>query len=37
MTFIFLATWFAQSLNNWRVFNSDQTEHDEAAISWGRF
>jgi hypothetical protein len=34
---IFLATWFAQSLNNWRLFNAEQREHDEPTISWGRY
>ena len=37
MTAIFFATWFAQSLNNWRVFNDEQREHSEAAVSWGRY
>jgi hypothetical protein len=37
MTSIFLATWFAQSLNNWRVFNEEQRAHDEATISWTRY
>ena len=27
MTLIFFATWFAQSLNNWRVFNEEQATH----------
>jgi uncharacterized protein DUF6766 len=34
---IFLTTWLGQSLNNWRVFNATQREHDEAAVSWGRY
>ena len=37
MTSIFLATWLAQSLNNWRVFNEDQRAHDERTVSWGRY
>jgi hypothetical protein len=37
MTLIFAATWLAQSLNNWRMFNSAQTEHDGAPVSWGRY
>lgn len=37
MTAIFFATWFSQSLNNWRVFNADQTAHDAARVSWGRY
>ena len=34
---IFFATWLAQSLNNWRVFNDERREHSEAALSWGSF
>ena len=34
---IFLATWLAQSLNNWRLFNETQREHDEATVSWARY
>jgi hypothetical protein len=37
MTLIFFATWFAQSLNNWRVFNEEQATHDAARVSWGRY
>jgi uncharacterized protein DUF6766 len=37
MTLIFFATWFAQSLNNWRVFNAEQREHDEATVRWARY
>ena len=37
MTLIFFATWFGQSLNNWRVFNVEQREHDEETVSWGRY
>jgi hypothetical protein len=34
---IFLATWFAQSLNNWRMFNQEQRDHEEPTVSWGRY
>jgi hypothetical protein len=34
---IFLTTWLAQSLNNWRVFNEDQREHGAQAVSWGQY
>jgi hypothetical protein len=34
---IFLATWFGQSLNNWRMFNDEQREHQLESISWGRY
>jgi hypothetical protein len=37
MTTIFLATWLAQSLNNWRLLNEERRQHDEAAVSWGRY
>jgi hypothetical protein len=37
MTALFFATWTAQSLNNWREFNAEQREHDEATVSWGRY
>ena len=34
MTTIFFATWLAQSLNNWREFNSDAGQHGEPTIAW---
>jgi hypothetical protein len=37
MALIFLATWVAQSLNNWRAFNEEQVAHDQRAVSWGRY
>jgi hypothetical protein len=37
MGVIFLATWVAQSLNNWRLFNEEQREHREQAVSWARY
>jgi hypothetical protein len=37
MAAIFFATWFAQSLNNWREFNADQLDHDGTAISWATY
>jgi hypothetical protein len=37
MTLIFFATWFGQSLNNWRVFNQEQIAHEAAPVSWGRY
>jgi hypothetical protein len=37
MSTIFLATWLAQSLNNWVRFNDEQRQHDEATISWVRY
>ena len=37
MTFVFFATWFGQSLNNWRVFNDDRESHELSGISWGHY
>jgi hypothetical protein len=37
MISIFFASWLAQSLNNWRVFNEAQREHTESTVSWGRY
>jgi hypothetical protein len=37
MTLLFAGTWFAQSVTAWRVFNEEQQEHDEAAVSWGTY
>ena len=37
MTLIFFATWFGQSLNNWRVFNDDQRAHGGSTVAWSRF
>lgn len=37
MVAIFFATWVAQSLNEWRVFNQDRRAHREEAVSWGRY
>ena len=34
---LFLATWLAQSLNNWRTFNDERQEHSETTVSWGRY
>ena len=34
MTAIFLASWTAQSLSGWRVFNEEQSEHGEPLVSW---
>jgi hypothetical protein len=34
MTAIFLLTWFAQSLSNWRAFNDEQSAHDQVPLSW---
>jgi hypothetical protein len=31
---IFLACWLAHSFTGWRIFNEDQAEHGEPAVSW---
>jgi hypothetical protein len=31
---VFLGSWLAQSLTNWRMFNDEQTQHGEAAVPW---
>jgi hypothetical protein len=37
MALIFLASWLAQSVNNWRMFNEEQADHGEPLVSWGRY
>ena len=37
MTLLFTTTWLAQSLNNWRTFNEEQRQHEEATVSWARY
>jgi hypothetical protein len=37
MLSIFLATWLAQSLNQWRTFNEERQEHAGTTVSWGRY
>jgi hypothetical protein len=37
MAAIFLATWLAQSLNNWRMFNEEQRGHSQPTVGWGRY
>ncbi len=37
MSSIFLLTWFAQSLNNWRQFNEGRRQHDTSPLSWGDY
>ena len=34
MTAIFFATWFAQSLNNWREFNNEARQHGGHVVGW---
>ena len=37
MATIFVLTWLAQSLNNWRQFKEEQREHDATPLSWGEY
>jgi len=34
MAFIFLGSWLAQSVTGWNVYNQEQADHHEQAISW---
>jgi hypothetical protein len=34
MSLVFFASWFAQSVTGWTKFNSEQTEHAQATVSW---
>ncbi|MGH3081939.1 MAG: DUF6766 family protein [Gaiellaceae bacterium] len=34
MGVIFLATWIAQSLASWTVYNDEQSAHDDPGVSW---
>jgi hypothetical protein len=37
MTLFFFATWIAQAVADWRIFNSEQQEHGDAAIPFSRY
>jgi hypothetical protein len=34
MGLVFIASWAAQSVSGWTVYNQDQTAHHEATVSW---
>ena len=34
MFFIFVASWFGQSVAGWSEYNADQIEHEQAPVSW---
>jgi hypothetical protein len=34
MSLFFFGSWFAQSVTGWTEFNSEQTEHEQAKVSW---
>jgi hypothetical protein len=37
MTAIFFGTWFAQSLTDKNVYNAEQKDHGESALSWSSY
>lgn len=37
MTGVFFATWFAQSLGNWRSFDQELRQQGEAGVTWGGY
>jgi hypothetical protein len=37
MGMIFLSTWFAQSVTSWSTYNNEQSEHDQATVSWATY
>lgn len=34
---IFLASWFAESVTSWTVFNAEQIDHRQSAVGWGKY
>jgi hypothetical protein len=34
MALVFFGSWFAQSVSGWSVFNDEQRQHGEQAVSW---
>jgi hypothetical protein len=34
MGFIWLASWFGQSVTGWSVYNAEQIEHEQATVDW---
>jgi hypothetical protein len=37
MAFCFFASWFVQSVTDWRAFNNDQLAHHVAPITWASY
>jgi hypothetical protein len=37
MGLLFLGSWFAQSVTAWTIYNADQVDHDESAVSWATY
>jgi hypothetical protein len=37
MSTIFATTWVVQSVNNWRLYNEEQREHDAGAVGWDSY
>jgi hypothetical protein len=34
---IFVASWFAESVTAWTVFNADQLDHQQSAVGWTKY
>jgi hypothetical protein len=34
---IFVASWFAESVTAWTVFNAEQVDHGQASVGWGTY
>ena len=37
MTAVFFASWFAQSLTTWRVYNAEQIDHDQPPVHYSEY
>jgi hypothetical protein len=37
MGLIFLGSWFGQSVTGWTVYNAEQLDHQESAVSWASY
>ncbi|MGL6280473.1 MAG: DUF6766 family protein [Gaiella sp.] len=37
MSAIFVAAWVGQSVNNWRLHNEEQVQHDAPTVGWGGY
>jgi hypothetical protein len=37
MGLLFLGSWFAQSVTTWTVYNAEQLDHEQGAVSWATY
>ena len=37
MGIVFVGSWFGQSVTNWTVYNAEQVDHEQPAVSWGSY